>query len=518
MSKRNFILLTIILVIIIALVFLFLYTRQSGPPPGEDDGGTNFLSDFNPFGNNATTPTGTMTPPPVDVSGYEPPPPEEKLQLIKISSMPVAGFTVYLKERLKDMPIVEPVAAPITPYDFGTATLKSGGTGEAVKEIQRFLNNTLNLTLELDGVFDEEIITAIKQWQGDYELVADGIVGAKTKAIMYSSVNQTTETTKPTPPPTEFVPALRYVDRATGNIYQTFTDKIEERKFSVTIIPKIYEAFLGNKGESVVMRYLKTDGKTIVTFIGNLPKEYLGQDTTENNEVKGTFLPEDIKDVSISPDASSIFYLFNFGDNIVGTTLNLTTNRKVQIFDSPFTEWLSLWPNNKMITLTTKPSASVPGYMYGVDPGSNAKNLNQVLGNINGLTTLTSPSGKLVLYGDANLSLSVYHPDTKATELLGVRTLPEKCVWSGGSDVVYCSVPKLIDAGGYPDAWYQGETSFSDQFWKIDIETRNATMIADPITISGEDVDGIKLMMDEGENYLFFVNKKDSFLWKINLK
>src|SRR3990167_302132 len=30
---------------------------------------------------------------------------------------------------------------------------------------------------------------------------------------------------------TEFVPMLRYIDKATGNIYQTFADKIDERKF-----------------------------------------------------------------------------------------------------------------------------------------------------------------------------------------------------------------------------------------------------------------------------------------------
>ena len=49
---------------------------------------------------------------------------------------------------------------------------------------------------------------------------------------------------------TEFVPMLRYVDKATGNIYQTFADKIDERKFSSSIIPRVYEAFFGNKGES----------------------------------------------------------------------------------------------------------------------------------------------------------------------------------------------------------------------------------------------------------------------------
>jgi hypothetical protein len=313
------------------------------------------------------------------------------------------------------------------------------------------------------------------------------------------------------------MPALRYVDRATGNIYQTFADKIAERKFSATVIPQIYEALFGNKGLSVVMRYLKADGRTIETFVGNLPKELLGADTTVPNEIKGTFLPENIKDISLSPDTSSVFYLFNSGDNIVGTTMNLTTNKKVQIFTSPFTEWLSQWPNTGAITLTTKPSSGIPGYMYILN--SNTKSLTSVFGSINGLTTLTSPSGKLVLYNNDSLSLGVYHTDTKVSDPLGVRTLPEKCVWGKLSDTVYCAVPKSIDTGSYPDTWYQGEVSFRDQIWKIDLKTGNATMLVDPITISnGEEIDGTKLMMDDGENYLFFVNKKDSYLWEFALK
>jgi peptidoglycan hydrolase-like protein with peptidoglycan-binding domain len=515
----------------VALFFLFLFTRPSTPTPGVDNGGINFGSIFNPFGNGTTKPP-TITPPTNIPENPSNPTPEVKLKLIKISSMPIAGFTVYQKERLKDVPVVIPITAsggtppvavaiPTIPYNFGTITLKNGSTGEAVKEIQRFLNNTLNLSLELNGVLDTKTITIIKQWQKDHGLVADGVIGAKTKVLMYSSVNQKTETIIPTPPPTEFMPSLRYVARADGNIYQTFADKIEERKFSVTVIPKIYEAFFGNKGESVIMRYLKGDGKTIETFVGNLPKELLGGDTTVANEVKGSFLPEDIKDVSLSSDVSSVFYLFTVGDSMVGTTLNLTTNKKVQIFDSPFTEWLSLWPNSKMITLTTKPASGIPGYMYAMDPSNNLgnKNLTKIIDGVNGLTTLASPNGKLILYSNDNLSLSIYDTDTKVTDPLGVRTLPEKCVWGKTSDVIFCSVPKLINVGQYPDVWYQGEVSFSDQFWKIDIKTGNATMILDPITIAGgEEIDGIKLAMDEGENYLFFVNKKDSFLWELGLK
>ncbi len=445
MSKRNFILLIIVLIIIVFAVFGFLYFVKNPSTPVNNSTGTNFYPEPNPFGNGKSN-TNTTTPP-ADVSGYVAPNTNEtqKLQLVKISTMPIAGFTIFTKERLKE----------------NTTTPVSTGI-------------------------------------------------------------QTTPVKKPTTPKTELATALRYVAKATGNIYQTFIDKINEQKFSSTIIPKVYDAFFGNHGMSVIMRHLKGDDRTIETFVGTLPKETLGVDTTGNNEIKGSFLADNIKDISLSPDNLKMFYLFtsldsSYNESITGTILNFATNKKVQIFNSLFTEWLSQWPTNNIITLSTKPSSTTPGYTYSID--GSGKNISQVLGNTNGLTTLTSPNGKLVLYGDNGLSLDIFHTDTKNSDTLGLKTLPEKCVWGKASDVIYCAVPKSIDAGQYPDSWYQGEVSFKDDFWKIDVKTGNTTLIVNPTTVvGGEEVDGTKLAIDDGGNYLFFVNKKDSFLWRLNLK
>lgn len=437
MSKRNFILLTIILTIIVILFFGYLYFAQKSTTPGESESGINFLSQFNPFSTKSTT-TEEETKTPTDVSEYIPEEEKEEPVLEKVSSMPIAGFVVYKKERLKEL----------TPEEENTET----------------------------------------------------------------------ENKKPTPPATELVSALRYVDRVNGNIYQTFVDKIEERRFTDNIIPKIYEAYLGNNGESAILRYLKTDYKTIITFLGKTPKEILGGDETTANELTGTFLPENIRDMSISKDKKNIFYLFDFGENIIGTTLNLETGKKTQVFDSPFTEWLSQWPNEKLITLTTKASFRALGYMYSIDPTS-TKVPTQVLGKINGLTTLTSPDGKFVLFGNNNLNLGIYDINTKTSDTLGIRTMPEKCVWSADSLSLYCGVPKTISGGEYPDSWYKGKISFNDQFWKVDVATGSETFIVDPVdTEEREEFDSIKLSLDETENYLFFVNKKDSYLWKLKLK
>lgn len=76
-------------------------------------------------------------------------------------------------------------------YNFGNITLRNGSRGEAVMELQRFLNSNLNLGLVIDGKLGPKTVNVIKQWQKDNGLVADGLVGLKTKLIMNSINNNT---------------------------------------------------------------------------------------------------------------------------------------------------------------------------------------------------------------------------------------------------------------------------------------------------------------------------------------
>jgi len=323
----------------------------------------------------------------------------------------------------------------------------------------------------------------------------------------------------PVAPATEYVSTVRYVNKATGNIYESDADKINEHKFTNTIIPKIYEAFFTKSPNAVTVRYLKDDNTTIESYLGTLPVDLLGADSAGQQTLNGNFLPEGITDMSVSSDGSQLFYLFNVNDNSIGIMTDGTGNKKSQIFTSPFTEWLSQWPSPKMVTLTTKPADGIPGYMYAIN--TDKKDLTKVIGGINGLTTLTSPSGKLILYStstNGNLATNIFNKDTGTTNTLGAKTLPEKCVWTKDSSYIYCAVPKSLDPVLYPDSWYQGLTSFSDEVWKIDSFSGSATKIADPVALSGEGVDGIKLALDDNEDYLFFINKQDNYLWELKVK
>lgn len=71
-----------------------------------------------------------------------------------------------------------------TKYNFGINTLSLFSKGEEVSELQKFLNKSSNLSLVVDGVFGSKTSAAVKKWQQENNLVADGLVGVETKARM----------------------------------------------------------------------------------------------------------------------------------------------------------------------------------------------------------------------------------------------------------------------------------------------------------------------------------------------
>jgi hypothetical protein len=142
-------------------------------------------------------------------------------------------------------------------------------------------------------------------------------------------------------------------------------------------------------------------------------------------------------------------------------------------------EWLVSWPKEGTITLTTKPSATIPGFLYFLN--SQTGNFSRVIGNINGLTTKTNRDASEVLYSDSlSGTPKLYLLNVKSGErkLLLWNTLPEKCLWSNTDvKIVYCAVPKGFPTGDYPDAWYQGLVNFTDDIWMINTSTMASTLV-----------------------------------------
>jgi peptidoglycan hydrolase-like protein with peptidoglycan-binding domain len=62
----------------------------------------------------------------------------------------------------------------------GQPTIGPGAAGDVVRRLQRAMRRTPNLGLTVNGIFDSQTETAVKEFQQSASLVVDGIVGPLT--------------------------------------------------------------------------------------------------------------------------------------------------------------------------------------------------------------------------------------------------------------------------------------------------------------------------------------------------
>src|SRR3989344_584835 len=261
---------------------------------------------------------------------------------------------------------------------------------------------------------------------------------------------------------------VRYTERSTGHTYDAFVDTVGVVRMSNTTIPKVSEALWSPATSSLIVRYLDS-GENITTYAATLLKQ------GEEGQLSGIFLPRNILNITFSPNGSSLAYLTDTASGAEVITAKADGSKKTSIFTSPLHEWLLSWPATATLMLQSKPSASAEGFLYSL--GINGK-VKKVLGNILGLiASVNSAFSKIVFSESAENGLAMRVLDMKSgtTLQLPLSTLPrDKCVWSTRSTtIIFCAAPRQLPAAAYPDAWYQGLISFSDDIWKIDTVSGN---------------------------------------------
>ena len=305
---------------------------------------------------------------------------------------------------------------------------------------------------------------------------------------------------------------VRYIEKATGHIFEVELFSPNRSRVSNTTIPVVYDAVWGNKNGALVARYLKEDNQTIDTYSLIIK----ATSTTTDNVISGIAFPSGISDLSVLGD--SIFYLVRGENGSTGYTSNFSQGNRKQVWLSPINELLSQYVNQRTVALTTKPASGVPGFMYFVDTGNG--NVKKVLGNVPGLSALSNDLGTqlVVLKQSTNALMSLYDIKSNTYSALTPATFPEKCVWSKKDrDVVYCAVPRSSIGGGSLTAWYQGYASFTDDIWQYNLKNNIAVVIENLSENAGQSIDVEKPLLSENEQYLIFMNKIDNTLWSLDL-
>lgn len=329
-------------------------------------------------------------------------------------------------------------------------------------------------------------------------------------------------------------PFARYIERASGHIHDSNLAALDDATtISLTTIPRIQQAVFAPMSSTTLAQYFDDSGTTLFNFLGTLmPNDTeLGEDATLDPErdvsvaapfmVTGEFLPQDAEVFTFSPDGTELFYLTRTSDGSVGYVHSLTTNTRRMIWRHPLKQLTAAWEGPSAITIHTKPSYRAPGALYSINSETGVEDV--VVSNLKGLTGTISPDGEYVVYAHTDEQFpttQLLYRDVSDTTVFPLVTLPEKCAWhqSATSTIIYCGVPKeTITKESFPDDWYQGKTFFNDTLWRIDVDSGEAWVVADPVAEVGQRLDIVDPHVDPTGSFIIFRSKRDNSLWSVAL-
>ncbi|MES2060080.1 MAG: hypothetical protein V4438_03555, partial [Patescibacteria group bacterium] len=201
---------------------------------------------------------------------------------------------------------------------------------------------------------------------------------------------------------------VRYMDRASGHVFDIRTDSPAALEISNTTIPKVYDAIFTPDGNSIITRLLsEANPDQILTYFVSMKDKKTGiaSSTNENKtvgdigtlsktglkETSGTYLAPDIKEIALSPSGSKILSLYDTADGGKLAVSAPSGSSEKTVFTHPLREWLLNFAGESKVILTTKPSGNVNGFAYSLDLASGG--LTKVMGDIAGLTVLPNKDG-----------------------------------------------------------------------------------------------------------------------------
>jgi len=177
------------------------------------------------------------------------------------------------------------------------------------------------------------------------------------------------------------------------------------------------------------------------------------------------------------------------------------------------------WVSEDKIVVSTAPSGISPNILYSVD--LNKPKFEKILDNIYGMTSLWAQNGSMFLFSQTNdkggdLKLMSSNASGLNIQNTGLKTLPEKCVFSDDSINVYCAEPQNIpDSAIMPDDYYKRTLSLNDKIWKINLRTNKKDLLYEFNV--GKDFDVGDMYVTKDGKYIYFINRNEGFLYRLEL-
>ncbi|MBI3671318.1 hypothetical protein HY249_00790, partial [Candidatus Azambacteria bacterium] len=177
------------------------------------------------------------------------------------------------------------------------------------------------------------------------------------------------------------------------------------------------------------------------------------------------------------------------------------------------------WVTDKKIAVSTAPSGLAENILYSLNPAD--PKLIKILSGVYGMTSKWSADGSRFLFSQTdkngkNLTLSSSSESGLNVSDTKIATIAEKCAFSSDNISAYCAeAVKIPENAIMPDDYYKKTFSENDRLWKINTETGKKDLVYE--FNEGSDFDLGDLMLTKDEKNLYFINRTNGFLYRLEL-
>lgn len=140
-----------------------------------------------------------------------------------------------------------------------------------------------------------------------------------------------------------------------------------------------------------------------------------------------------------------------------------------------------------------------------------------------GADYLPSPDGKTILMsalateGGDQMKLSLMNQAGGELRALDIPTFISKAVWAKDSSTVLYALSNAAPEGALlPDDYRSGKFMTRDAFWKVDIASGQKERLT-PLDAITQKYDATNLFLSPIEDTLFFVNRYDNYLYRLDI-
>jgi hypothetical protein len=183
----------------------------------------------------------------------------------------------------------------------------------------------------------------------------------------------------------------------------------------------------------------------------------------------------------------------------------------VEISSGPGSSNISFWPSPNAYTATSVNTMPFSG-----------GDKKEILRDKYGVDLLWSPDGTRAAVsfsdqkGGHKMELAITNSQGGQFQNLMWATFSSKCTWSADSRFLFCALPGNIpDSAILPNDWQEGKVSPSDTFWKIEASSGKKERLVETEKIV-DSYDAINPFLSKDEKTLFFTNKSDGKLYRLN--